>query len=64
MTVNDSLTMKVNRANERKKQEADYADDLALLTCTSAQAESLLHNLKQEAGDSGLYMNSVETEFI
>ena len=30
--------------------DADYADDLVLLTNTPAQAEYLLHSLKQAAG--------------
>ena len=30
--------------------DADYIDDLVLLTNTPAHAESLLHNLEQTAG--------------
>ena len=38
--------------------DTDYADDLALLRSTPAQAESLLHSLEQAAGDIGLYMKA------
>ena len=34
---------------------ADYADDLALLSNTPAQAESLLHGLKQTARGIDFY---------
>ena len=43
--------------------DADYTDDLVLLTNTPAQAESLLHNLEQAVRDIRLYMNSDKTEF-
>ena len=43
---------------------ADYADDIALLANTPAQAESLLHSLKQAAGGIGLYVNTDKTEFM
>ena len=44
--------------------DADYAYDLMLLTNTPAQAETLLHSLKQAAGGIGLYVNANKTEFI
>ena len=44
--------------------DADYADDLALLTNTSAQVKSLLHNLEQAAGSIGLNVNANKTEFM
>ena len=44
--------------------DADYADDLALLANTPAQAESLLHSLEKAAKNVGLYVNSDKTEFI
>ena len=34
--------------------DADYADDIALLANTPAQAESLLHSLERAAGGIGL----------
>ena len=39
-----------------------YADDLALLTNTSAQVESLLHSLQQVAKDIGLHVKANETD--
>ena len=36
----------------------DYADGVAFLANTSAQSESLLHNLKQTAGCIGLHVNA------
>ena len=44
--------------------DADYADDLALLANTPAQAESLLHSLKQALGGTGLNINPNTTVFI
>ena len=38
--------------------DADNADDQALLANTPAQAESLLHSLKQAARCTGLYVNT------
>ena len=38
--------------------DADYADDIALLTNTLTQAESLRHNLDQAAGDIGFRVNA------
>ena len=37
--------------------DSDYANDLVLLTNTQAHTESLLHNVEQAAGSSGLYEN-------
>ena len=42
--------------------DADYIDDQALLTNTSAQAESLLHRLEQAARSIRFYTN--KTEFM
>ena len=44
--------------------DADYADDLALMADTIADAQSLLHSLEIAAGDVGLYVNAGKTEFI
>ena len=43
--------------------DADYADDLALLANTPAQAESLLHSQVQVDGRSNLYMNADKKEY-
>ena len=37
---------------------ADYADDIALLTNTPAQAETLLHGLERAAGGIGPHVNA------
>ena len=44
--------------------DADYADDIALLANTLAQAESLLHSLERAAGGIGLRVNAGKTELI
>ena len=40
------------------------ADDKALMTCTPAQAESLLHSLELTAAGIGLYVNADKTEYM
>ena len=45
-------------------RHADYADDLALLANTPAQAESSLHILKQAAGGTDLHMEANKIEYI
>ena len=44
--------------------DADYADDIALLTNTSAQAETLLHSLEWAAAGIGLHVNADKTEYM
>ena len=44
--------------------DADYANDIALLTNSLTQAESRLHNLEQAASDIGLHVNSNKTEYM
>ena len=44
--------------------DADYADDIALLANTSAQAETLLHCLERAAAGIGLYVNADKTEYM
>ena len=44
--------------------DSDYADDLALLTDTSIQAESLWYSLDKAAEGIGLYVNPNKTEFM
>ena len=38
--------------------DADYGDDIALLTNTPAQHESLLHRLERAASGIGLHVNA------
>ena len=42
----------------------DYADDIALLANTPAQAESLLHSLERAAAGIGLHVNAHKTEYM
>ena len=44
--------------------DADYADDIALLANTSAQAETLLHSLEQAAADIGHQVNAQKMEYM
>ena len=44
--------------------DADYADDIALLANTPAQAETLLHSLERAASGIGLHVNAHKTEYM
>ena len=44
--------------------DSDYTDDLELLANTPAEAECLLHVLKQAAGGIGLFVNVNKTGFM
>ena len=44
--------------------DADYADDIALLTNTPAQAESQLHSLERAAGGIDLHVNADKMEYM
>ena len=44
--------------------DAEYADNIALLVNTPAQAETLLHSLERAAADFGLHVNTHETEHM
>ena len=44
--------------------DSDYADDIALLTNTPAQAEYLLQSLEQAVGSIGLHMNTNRSEYM
>ena len=44
--------------------DADYADDIALLANTPAQAETLMYSLKRVAAGIGFYVNAHMTEFV
>ena len=45
-------------------KETDYADDIALLANTLAQAKSLQYSLERAAGDIGLHINTHKTEYM
>ena len=44
--------------------DANYADDIALLTNTPAQAETLLHSLEWAAAGIGLHVNTEKMEYM
>ena len=44
--------------------DANYADDIALLANTSAQPETLLHNLEKAAAGISLHFNAHKTEYM
>ena len=59
------LTKKRSRSYPAKTiTDADYADDIALLTNTPNQAETLLHSLERAAAGIGLHVNAHKTEFM
>ena len=43
--------------------DADYTDDIALLTNTPTQAETLLHCLERAAAGIGLHVNAHKTKY-
>ena len=67
---------KLKKQNTKKKQvssrwyhaetitNTEYAEDLAILITTSAQAKSILHSLEQAAGRIDLYVNVNKTDFM
>ena len=61
----NSFTLKKKKGRRYPAEtitDANYADDIALLTITPTQAESQLHNLEQVAGGIGPYVNADKTE--
>ena len=44
--------------------DANYADKIALLAKTPAQAETLLHSLERAAAGIGLHVNAHKTEYM
>ena len=44
--------------------DTDFADDIALLSDTLAQAEKLLHRTQMAASQIGLHINEAKTEFM
>ena len=55
---------KSRRYHAQTITDADYADDIALLANTPAQAETLQHSLERAAADIGLYVNAGKTEYM
>ena len=67
--TNKQLGLTLQTANGRRHPavnitDADYADDLALLSNTIKGAEQLLHHLEEAAANIGLSVNAKKTEFI
>ena len=59
------LTKKRNRRYPAKTiTDADYADDIVILTNTPNQAETLLHSLERAAAGIGLHVNAHKTEYM
>ena len=59
------LTKKRSRRYPAKTiTDADYADDIALLTNTPNQAETLLHSLERSAAGIGLHVIAHKTEYM
>ena len=59
------LTKKRSRRYPAKTiTDADYADDIALLTNTPNQAETLLHSLERAAAGIGPPVNAHKTEYM
>ena len=59
----------IEKARNRKytaqtMTDADYADDIALLTNTPSPDEYLLHSLEKAAGSIGLRVNADKTEYV
>ena len=59
------LTKKRSRRYAAKTiNDADYADDIAILANTPNQAETLLHSLEQAAAGIGPHVNAHKSEYI
>ena len=59
------LTKKRSRRCPAKTiTDADNADDIAILTNTPNQAETLLHSLERAGADIGLHVNAHKTEYM
>ena len=56
-----SKTPKSRQYPAKTITDVDYADDIALLSNTPTQAESLLHSMERAAGDISLNVNADKT---
>ena len=52
------------RIHTKKITDADYADDLALLSDNSYNTQKLLHILEKPAAFIGLHINATKTEYM
>ena len=63
----NSITLAKPRSRRYPSQTitvTDYANDIALLANTPAQAKSLLHSLEESAGGISLRVKANETEYM
>ena len=61
------LTLELARSRRfhtEKTTNADYADDLAILSYNSYNAQKLLHILEKSAAFIGLHVNAAKTEYM
>ena len=56
--------VRTRRFSNKKITDADYADNLTLLSDNSYNAQKLFHILEQSAGFFGLHANATKTEYI
>ena len=57
-------TKRSRRYPEKTVTNADYADDLAILTNAPAQAETLLHSLERATAGIGLQVNAQKMKYM
>ena len=57
----NGFKQKIPRTNNT---DADFADDIALLTNTPAQAETLLQSLERAAAVIDLHVNALKTKYM
>ena len=66
--INDNGLMLHPRKSSRNPAvhitDADFADDIALIAGTLANAQNLLHSLESAANSVGLFLNETKTEYI
>ena len=58
------LRSAIEGKEESKNNDLDFADDIALLSDTAAQAQELLSNVENAALCVGLHMNAMKTQFM
>ena len=58
------LTKERIRYSAQTITDSNYADDIALLANTPAQAETQIHSLEWEAAGIGLHVNAHKTEYM
>ena len=67
VTANDGFTIEKRRSRRHQADniaDLDFADDIALLNETIAEAENLLHRLEKSTQSSGLFLNAKKTKYM